>query len=250
MVMSMKINKFTKDKNGMYKLTLDNDILLVHEDLILKYDLLIKKELNDSLREKIEEENLIYVAYNLSIKYLASKARSEKEIYEYLSKKEVDSKVIKECISLLKKNNYINDELFAKAYINDKINLSNDGPYKIRRSLNELGVSDEIIDNNLKIFSYDLEEERVSKIIDKQIKINHNKSAYILKNKIQNNLINLGYSTSIINECLNKVSIKDDSDLKKKEYDKLYKKLSRKYSGNELEYKIKEKMYAKGFYND
>ena len=34
----------------------------------------------------------------------------------------------------------------------------------------------------------------------------------------------------------------------KKEYDKLYKKLSRKYSGNELEYKIKEKLYQKGLY--
>ena len=248
--MSMKINKFTKEKNGMYKLTLENDILLVHEDLILKYDLLLKKELTDSLREKIEEENLIYVAYNLSIKYLATRARSEKEIYEYLSKKEVDDKVIKECIQLLKKNNYINDELFAKAYINDKINLSNDGPYKIRRSLNELGIKDEIIDNNIKEFTYELEEEKVNKIIDKQIKINHNKSAYILKNKIQNNLINLGYSTSIVNECLSKISFKDDTDLKKKEYDKLYKKLSRKYSGTELEYKIKEKMYARGFYSD
>ena len=106
------------------------------------------------------------------------------------------------------------------------------------------------IEDHLKIFTYDLEAERVSKLIDKQVKINHNKSAYVLKNKIQNNLVNLGYSTSVVNECLNKVSFKDDSDLKKKEYDKLYKKLSRKYSGTELEYKIKEKMYAKGFYNE
>ena len=38
-------------------------------------------------------------------------------------------------------------------------------------------------------------------------------------------------------------------DLAKKEYDKLYKKLSRKYSGQELEFKINQKLYQKGFKN-
>ena len=38
----------------------------------------------------------------------------------------------------------------------------------------------------------------------------------------------------------------NDIELAKKEYDKLYKKLSRKYSGEELKYKIKEKLYQKG----
>ena len=38
----------------------------------------------------------------------------------------------------------------------------------------------------------------------------------------------------------------NDSNIAKKEYDKLYKKYSRKYSGDELKYKIREKMYLKG----
>ena len=37
------------------------------------------------------------------------------------------------------------------------------------------------------------------------------------------------------------------NDLLKKEYDKLYKKLSLKYSGKELENKIRNKLYQKGF---
>ena len=247
----MKIDKYVKDKNGMYKLLLDNDdILLIHEDLILKYELLLKKNIDDSLREKIEKENLIYTAYNLSIKYLNTKARSEKEIYEYLKKRQVDDDIIKECISLLRKNNYINDELYSKMYINDKINLSNDGPYKIRKALTDLGVREEYINSNIDIFDSSLEKEKIEKLVDKQIKLNHNKSAYVLKNKILNYLVNLGYTRSIINEVLNSTNFKDDEDLYKKEYDKLYKKLSRKYSGTELDYKIKEKMYARGFYKN
>ena len=38
----------------------------------------------------------------------------------------------------------------------------------------------------------------------------------------------------------------DTSDIAKREYEKLYTRLSRKYSGKELEYKIKEKLYQKG----
>ena len=51
---------------------------------------------------------------------------------------------------------------------------------------------------------------------------------------------------------MEKVSIKDDKELVKKEYDKIYKKLSKKYSGSELEYKVKQKMYSLGFntYNE
>ena len=247
----MKINKFAKEKNGMYKVILDNeDILLVHEDLLLKYELLIKKEVSDSLKEKIEKENLIYLAYNLSIKYLSSKARSEKEIVEYLKKKEVDSCIIKECIALLKKNNYINDDIYAKSYINDKISFSNDGPNKIRRSLQELGIKEEYIEKNIKIFDTSTEKEKVKKLIEKNIKSNHNKSAFYLKQKIYNYLISYGYTREIINSELDKIAIKNTEEIQKKEYDKLYKKLSRKFSGQELEYKIREKMYQKGFFRD
>ena len=38
----------------------------------------------------------------------------------------------------------------------------------------------------------------------------------------------------------------DSKEFIQREYDKLYRKLSRKYSGSELELKIKQKMYQKG----
>ena len=39
----------------------------------------------------------------------------------------------------------------------------------------------------------------------------------------------------------------NDSSLREKEYNKLYNKLSKKYSGRELEYRIKQGLYQKGF---
>ena len=43
----MKIEKFSKNKDGMYLITLeDGNKIKIHEDLILKYELLLSKKLD------------------------------------------------------------------------------------------------------------------------------------------------------------------------------------------------------------
>ena len=65
--------------------------------------------------------------------------------------------------------------------------------------------------------------------------------------KIRNDLYKEGFSKNLINAQLQNVQLEDDSDVYKKQYDKLYKRYSRKYSGYELECKIKQALYQKGF---
>ena len=244
----MKIERYEKQKNGMYQVFFDNDFDVdLHEEIILKYNLLIKKETTDKELEKMLEENKIYIAYNLAIKFLAHKMRSIKETKEHLYKKDFDKDSIDKVIELLLKEKYLDDNLYSKAFINDKILLSNDGPNKIKNKLIELGVDKNTIDTNLELFDIDSQKNKIKKIIDKQISINKNKSAFALKNKITEYLYNLGYDKSLILDYLNSVSIKDDKELYKKEYDKIYKKLSRKYIGDELDFKVRQKMYSLGF---
>lgn len=245
----MKIERFTRLKNGQYKLNLDdNSNILLHEDLILKYELLIHKEINNQKIEQLLEENKSYIAYDLAINYLKVKMRSRKEIKDYLLKKDISEELINNAIEKLEEQGYLNDLSYAKAFINDRINLSNDGPYKIKEQLIKLGISEEIVLKELEVFDNDLEQERIKKLIDKQIKINHNKGEFLLKKKLLDYLVNLGYSKGVVISLVDDVSICDE-DIKKKEYEKIYKKLSSKYSGKELEYKLKQKMYQKGFSN-
>ena len=120
----------------MYSIFLeDGDVLVVHEDLILKYDLLLTKKISDEGKEKILAENLNYIAYSLAIKYITVRQRSRKEIIKYLSDKNVDKDIIDKTVSLLEKQKYINDVFFAESFINDKILLSLDGPYKVMKML-------------------------------------------------------------------------------------------------------------------
>ena len=244
----MKILKYEKKKNSMYQVFFDNDYDVdLHEEIILKYNLLIKKETTQQELDKMIEENKIYIAYNLAIKFLAHKMRSIKETKEHLYKKDFDKDTVDKVIDILLKEKYLDDNLYAKAFINDKIILSNDGPNKIKNKLIELGVNKNIIDSNIEMFDIENQKSKIKKIIDKQISINKNKSAFALKNKITEYLYNLGYDKSLILDYLNSLAIKDDKELYKKEYDKIYKKLSRKYSGDELEFKVRQKMYSLGF---
>ena len=243
----MNINKFSKGKSGMYTIFLeDNTKLTIHEDLILKYDLLLTKKIDNNLKEEILEENKVYEIYEVSISYITKKLRSSKELSKYLIKKGYEQDLVDKVIELLYKEGYLDDKVYANSYVHDRIILSNDGPNKIKKDLCDLGISDDLIEEAIISYTEDIEKERIEKLIDKQIKSNNNKGASLLKKKIQMYLLNLGYNIDLINEILNTKQL-SNPDIYQKEYNKIYKALSNRYSGKELEYRVAQKLYQKGF---
>lgn len=242
----MKILKYVKDKNNVYKVYIDSEIIKLYDDIISRYNLLFKTEIDEALLDEIIKENAKLDSYYLSIKYINKKLRSKKEIEEYLVKKEFNKEVIKETIKRLVDNKFINDEIYLKCYINDQINLSNNGPLKIKKNLINLGLEVNLIEEALAKINSDVWNNKIDLYIDKKIKLNHTNSAYMLKVKMKNDLINLGYLKEDIENILTNKNI-DDKDNYQKEYEKAKKSLEKKYSGYELEMKIKEKLYRKGF---
>ena len=243
----MKIIKFTKTRNSMYKLTLDDKRTVnVHEELILKNGYLLSKEIDEETIENIDKLNNNLSAYDIAIKYLSNRLRSIKEVREYLKKKEIDKEIIDEIINKLKSQKYLDDKIYAKAFINDQINFSNNGPYKIRKELENNGVYSNIVDECMEIYTSDLEREKLEKLVPKYINTIRNKSYTMMKNKVLNHFNDLGYNKAIVQGILEDVSY-DDSDSYKKEYDKLYRKYSKTLSGEELEFKINQSLYKKGF---
>lgn len=241
----MKIQGYKYLGNSKYKVIISNEEYTLYEDVILKYNLLIK-DVNEKDLAKFLEENKRYEAYYVALKYIKTKLRTRKEIEEYLSKKDYNDFDIDYAVAKLEQEKYIDERVYAKSYILDAINLKNIGPNKIVMELTNLGIDKNIVLDELSIFTNYIEEEKVYKYIEKSIKNNHNKSSYILKNKIKQNLINLGYNPNIINKYLNEYNI-DDNEIYQKELEKVRSKLSKKYTGKELEYKIKQNMYRKGF---
>lgn len=247
--MRLRIIKYRRMANGKYKVELDTGSdLLLYEDVILKYELLLLKEIDDKLLIEVDKANQEWDVYYVALKSLKSRFKSIKDLRDSLLKKEYPKDLVDSAINRLIKQGYLDDNSFARGYINTQIVTSLKGPNKISKELFIKGVSNNIIADELKVFDVNLQKEKIEKIINKEIKINRTRGGVVLKNKIVNDLINLGYSFDIVQSVIDKFEFSNNLDIAKKEYDKLYKKLSRKYSGRELEYKIKEKLYQKGLY--
>lgn len=242
----MKIKKYTKDKGNKYKVLIDDINYTLYDDVIVKYSLLLKDEISEKELKAILEENDKLSSYYESIKYITKKMRSKLEIKKFLRKKMVNEKVINETIKKLEENHFLNEELFIKAYVNDQINLTNNGKNKILKGLIKLGIDNDSASTYLDNIDNEVFMSKINKYVDKKISTNKNSSIYMLKNKIMTDLINLGYEKSDIVEVLNSKEINDD-EAKKREYEKIKRSLEKKYSGDVLEYKIREKLYRKGF---
>ena len=219
----MKINKFKKVGKNKYKVIFDNTELTLYEDAILKYDLLIKNDVDIDLIDKIVEENRSYDVYETALNYIEIKMRNKKEIYKYLSNKGFDEKLINESIKKLEKAGFINNKSYITAFINDKINLSNDGPYKIKKSLLDLEFDENNIDDYLYKIDDNIWKEKLEKIVNKKKSIMKSKSYYMFINKMKNDLYNLGYDKDMIESELSKISyvsnaIEKDFEKAKKKY--------------------------------
>ena len=246
---NMKIISYKKKKNNLYEVTFDNkDKINLYDDIILKYELLLKKEINNKDLDKIIIENSYLESYYLALKYINIRLRTEKEIRNKL--KNYDKKVIDYTINRLKNEGYINNSLYIKSYINDEINLKNVGQNKIIYDLKKLGFNENDILNYLDSIDNNIFLDKITNYIQKRININHNLSGLYLKNKIIQELIQKGFKKEDIINILDNYNIEDNKDIYEKEYLKLKNKLSKKYSGEELEYYIKVKLYQKGFKNN
>lgn len=245
----MKILKYKKKKNGQYELELESgEKLSLYEEVILKYELLLKKKIDEKEREKILLSNQEYDVYYVALKSLKSRFKSVKDLRDFLLKKEYPQDYVDKAIQKLLKQGYLDDRSFAKAYINQQIITTSKGPRKIEKELLDKGVSSDIIYDELTVFSQDIQIEKIKKVASRAIRSNRSRGGAVLHKKIVHDLQTLGYDRSVIESVLSTLDFGDTKEIAKKEYEKLYRRLSRKYSGRELEYKIKEKLYQKGLY--
>lgn len=200
----MKIEKYELTKKNIYNVYLSNgEVLELNGKVITDNELLIKKDIDNELYDKLKRDNTICILVDTSVKYIDRRLRSIKELKDYLKNKEEDTTIIEEVIDKLIDNKYLDDDRFTKAFIKDKLNFTNWGDYKIKNELKRLGVNEEIIYNNISNIDDNIYYERINKIINKDISTNKKYNGIKLKNKIYNHLLTLGYSKEKVISIIN-----------------------------------------------
>ena len=140
----MKIEKYELTKKNIYNVYLSNgEVLELNGKVITDNELLIKKDIDNELYDKLKRDNTICILVNTSVKYIDRRLRSINELRDYLKNKEEDTIIIEEVIDKLIDYKYLDDDRFTKAFIKDKLNFTNWGDYKIKNELKRLGVNED-----------------------------------------------------------------------------------------------------------
>lgn len=244
----MKIGKYTKLKSNKYSVVIDDITVKLYDDVIVKYELLRLKEIDEKLFKEITEYNDKLEAYYKYLKYITKKLRTEKEIYKYLDK-DYSKETILETIDRLKKHGYLNKELYLKSYLSDQVHMTLNGPNKIKKDLVGLGYEEDEFIDSINSIDDDIWLNKVEKIVNKKIKSNRNLGSNKLKEKLVYDLSNMGYYKWMIEDVIHKLDFSSDANILEREYNKLYNKLSKKFDDSNVNYQIRMKLLQKGFYS-
>ncbi len=244
----MEIIKYKKANTNEYIITTSKGDYKLYDDIIIKANLLLKKEISNKELEKIIEENKQLEAYYIALKALNRRLKCEKELRDLLKKKEYSKDSIDYAIKRLEKDGYLKHDVYISSYIHDMLSLNVVGESKILNDLINLGFPKEEINPYLEKIDQDIYNTKIANYITKKLKANK-KSIKEFKQKTYQELILKGFNKEDILTYLDTIKVKDDEEQIEKLIAKLKIKYLKKYDLNTTKNKIKVYLYQKGYEN-
>lgn len=245
----MKITKLEKKKR-LYLMELDNqETSYITEDTIVRF--MLSKDKVISKEELIEIQDFAQFSYgkNLALYHLSFKARTEKEVREYLKKYDIEDTIASQVIANLKDENWINDRQYAYSIINANQLSGDKGPYVLTQKLAQKGIAKSTIEDVLKDFDHTEVAQRVAEKLLK--KYTGKLPARALQDKIIQSLTNKGFSYADAKNAFDDLDSQVDQETTQelifKELDKQYTKYARKYEGYELKQRLTQVLARKGY---
>ena len=245
----MKITKLEKKKK-LYLMELDNgDKCYITEDTIVRFMLSRDKVITQQEFDKIQAFAQFSYAKNLALYHLSFKARTEKEVREYLNKHNIYLQIASQVISNLKEDNWINDRQYAYTIVNANQLSGDKGPYSLLQKLSQKGVVKTTVEEVLNEFDFSQVAQRIAEKLFK--KYDGKLPARALQEKIIQNLANKGFSYADAKWAFEQLDSQVDEDTTQelifKELDKQYTKYARKYEGYELKQRLTQVLARKGY---
>lgn len=200
------ITNITPQKNNPNRFSLFIDgkfVSGINREVMEEKNLCIGKQLKDKDLKQIYYKEKISKARMYALKLLSYRERSEWEIKKRMKRKGYQKEIIEDTLDYLKEQGLINDERFARIWIEDRIK----GGYGRRRiyyELSEKRVDKEIVDELIKKLCPRVNEISTAfHLIEKNKRfLKEEKNSRI--RKISAFLERRGFSFDIINEVIEK----------------------------------------------
>lgn len=244
-----KVTKIQAQKRkGRYNVFLDGQYAFpVAETTLIEFRLMNGVELTDGQIKEIKDRENINKAYGDAVNYLSYQLRTEKEIKDYLYKKEYHRDAVDDVIARLEKLHYLDDENYAKSFINTQLRTTANGPKIIEQKLHQKGVPDNVIQDKLFEIDEDTLIENATEFAKKQARKQKQASFSQMLTKIKQGLYQKGYNNEIIEEALKDLELEPDEDDELEKLRKLVQKVEHRYDKPE---KLIKYLMTKGFHFD
>lgn len=223
----------------------------VDEAILIEFNLRKDLELDDTTIATLVQKDTLHKSYTLAINFLSYRMRTKKEIYDYLVKKEVDEEHITKIMDRLFDEGLIDDKQFAEAFVRTRIETAGKGPLLVKKELLEKGVSAKIANEATELYTYEIQHEKATKLVDKKLNTNKSHSFQKQLQQLRASLMQKGFTQEIAKDVLADIHEEKDEDAEwdalVKQGEKLFRKHQQKLEGYALRNKLKEALYRKGF---
>lgn len=148
--MMKKITKVEKQKNNdnRYSIYLDDEFAFgVHKDILIKYELLKGKEIEDDFINEVIKAKEQSKANNYALKLLSYRSKTSKEILKKMREKGYDQVTINNSVGFLEKLGYVNDRQYALNFVREKVNIQKLGRKRLEFELFKKGIDQDIVND-------------------------------------------------------------------------------------------------------
>lgn len=239
------------NKKGYYTLLFhDGDTLQVSEDVMIRHRLLKGTVLTEADFLKIQGDSQLDLGYQRALVYLNYQMRTEKEVWDYLAKQEIDVSSRPKIIARLKELHLLDDVSYGESYVRTMMRTSDKGPKVVAQKLRQKGIKQEVVDQVLPLFTEETEQEIASHVAEKALVKYQRKSHKEQIQKTRLFLMTKGFTSEVIDQVMANLSVEKDPeeelDLLRREGEKLWRKHERKELPIRKQ-KTLQSLYQKGF---
>ncbi|MFR2892362.1 RecX family transcriptional regulator [Peptoniphilus grossensis] len=169
----MIISNISFEKKKFHILFDSGEEIDISEETLIEFGLYKGQEVEDEIIDKLKFEDEKTEALLLSYRFL-QRNKTEKQLIDYLYKNKISGEIIDTVIPILNEKKYLNDEDYARRYLNDAMNIKKYGKIKIIYMLRSKGIKNDIIEKIIRDYDYELEylnaEDLLSKKLDAEEK--------------------------------------------------------------------------------
>lgn len=169
----MIISNISFEKKKFHILFDIGEEIEISEETLIEFGLYKGQEVEDEIIDKLKFEDEKTEALLLSYRFL-QRNKTEKQLIDYLYKNKISGEIIDTVIPILNEKKYLNDEDYARRYLNDAMNIKKYGKIKIIYMLRSKGIKNDIIEKIMRDYDYELEylnaEDLLSKKLDAEEK--------------------------------------------------------------------------------